>query len=1017
MSEPVVSGASEAAELVVRGARTHNLKNIDLTLPLGKLIIVTGVSGSGKSSLAFDTIYAEGQRRYVESLSAYARQFLERMEKPDVDRIDGISPAIAIRQKNSIRNPRSTVGTTTEIHDYMRLLYARVGRTFCRQCGREVVRETAEVVARQLGALPAGTRLLIGFDLPVVDVSVPIVETIEVDELAEQSDDDNGTRPGAPDRDLFAAVPPAAEREQNGNRAARADARSEQAVVSTLAALRKKGFARLLIDGAAVTIDDVAPATLRDRPMLQVVVDRLQIAGEDLRQRLTDSIEMAYLEGGGAAWAYQISESGITNSELAPNSKVQIPSSRFILFSERFECRPCGIPYEDPQPRLFSFNNPFGACPTCHGFGNIIELDMDLVVPDPTKSIQEGAIEPWTKPHYRAQLAELKRAAKKARLPLDAKWSELTEEQQRFVVEGDGESYEGVRGFFRWLERKKYKVHVRVFLSRYRGYLTCPDCRGARLRREARDVQVSGRTIDRVSALTVREAQTFFSTLQLTEKEQSIADKVLKEIQRRLSFLSDVGLDYLTLDRLSSTLSGGEAQRINLATSLGSALVGTLYVLDEPSIGLHSRDNLRLIAILRQLRDQGNTVLVVEHDADMIRVADHIVDLGLGAGEQGGRVVFSGTLERLMQEPRSLTSKYLRQELAIPVPKARRRGTGQKIRLLGATEHNLKNIDITIPLNTLTCVTGVSGSGKSTMVHDVLYAAIKRAKGGWDKRVGSFKKLEGAEYITDVVLVDQAPIGRTPRSNPVTYLKAFDPIRELFAATKDARSRGLTASHFSFNVPGGRCEACQGEGEVRVEMQFLADVFVPCDQCDGKRFKPQVLEVRYKGRSIRQVLDLTVREALTFFSSSPKVLRRLQVLDEIGLGYLRLGQPATTLSGGEAQRIKIAAHLSSHGGERLLYILDEPTTGLHFDDIAKLLTAFKKLLEAGHTLLVIEHNLDVIKTADHIIDLGPEGGEDGGVVVTTGTPEQVAQVEASYTGQYLRPVLAGGRSHAYAAGR
>jgi excinuclease ABC subunit A len=641
---------------------------------------------------------------------------------------------------------------------------------------------------------------------------------------------------------------------------------------------------------------------------------------------------------------------------------------------------------------------------------------MDLVVPDPTKSIQQGAIEPWSKPHYRAQLADLKRAARKARVRTDVPWAELTEEEKRFIVDG-AEDYDGIRGFFRWLERKKYKVHVRVFLSRYRGYLTCPDCGGARLRREARVVQVAGRTIDHVSALTVCEAQAFFSDLKLSGKEETIAEKVLKEIRRRLSFLSDVGLDYLTLDRLSSTLSGGEAQRINLATSLGSALVGTLYVLDEPSIGLHSRDNQRLIAILRQLRDQGNTVLVVEHDADMIKVADHIVDLGLGAGEQGGRVVYSGSLEGLMREPRSLTAKYLRQELAIPVPTSRRRGAGQKIKLAGASEHNLKEIDVTLPLNTLTCVTGVSGSGKSTLVHDVLYAAIKRAKGGWDKRVGTFRKLEGAEFITDVVLVDQAPIGRTPRSNPVTYLKAFDPIRELFAATKDARSRGLTASHFSFNVPGGRCEACQGEGEVRVEMQFLADVFVPCDQCDGKRFKPQVLEVRYRGRTIHQVLDLTVREALTFFSSSPKVLRRLQVLDEIGLGYLRLGQPATTLSGGEAQRIKIAAHLSSHGGERLLYILDEPTTGLHFDDIAKLLTAFRKLLEAGHSLLVIEHNLDVIKTADYIIDLGPEGGEDGGMVIATGTPEQVAQIDLSHTGRYLRPVLAEGRSHAYAAGR
>jgi excinuclease ABC subunit A len=750
---------------------------------------------------------------------------------------------------------------------------------------------------------------------------------------------------------------------------------------------------------------------------LKVVVDRIQISGaaDDIRQRLTDSIETSYLEGGGAAWAVQLANPESTN----PNPESRITDPVTHLFSERFECHQCGITYEDPQPRLFSFNNPFGACPTCHGFGNIIELDMDLVVPDRTKSIQQGAIEPWSKPHYRAQLADLKRHAKKAKLRLDAPWSDLTDEERLFVIEGGGpdSDYEGVRGFFRWLDRKKYKVHVRVFLSRYRGYLTCPDCGGARLRREARDVRVSGRTIDRVSSLTVREAQNFFANLELTEKEQAIAEKVLKEIRRRLSFLSDVGLDYLNLDRLSSTLSGGEAQRINLATSLGSALVGTLYVLDEPSIGLHSRDNLRLIAILRQLRDQGNTVLVVEHDADMIKVADHIVDLGLGAGEQGGRIVYSGTLEGLMREPRSLTSKYLRGELAIPVPPTRRRGTGQKIRLSGATEHNLKGVEIAIPLNTLTCVTGVSGSGKSTIVHDVLYAAIKRAKGGWDKRVGTFRKLEGVEYVTDTVLVDQTPIGRTPRSNPVTYLKAFDPIRELFAATKDARSRGLTASHFSFNVPGGRCEACQGEGEVRVEMQFLADVFVPCDQCDGKRFKPQVLEVKYRGRSIHQVLDLTVREALTFFSSSPKVLRRLQVLDEIGLGYLRLGQPATTLSGGEAQRIKIAAHLSSHTGERLLYILDEPTTGLHFDDIAKLLTAFRKLLEAGHTLLVIEHNLDVIKTADYIIDLGPEGGEDGGNIVATGTPEQVAQVEASYTGQYLRPVLAEGRSHAYAAGR
>jgi len=977
MPETPGNGAGGPTAIVVRGARTHNLKNIDVTLPVGKLIIVTGVSGSGKSSLAFDTIYAEGQRRYVESLSAYARQFLERMEKPDVDRIDGIAPAIAIRQKNSIRNPRSTVGTTTEIQDYMRLLFARVGRTFCRNCGREVVRETAEVVATQLSELGPGTRLVLGFDLPVIEPA-PLAAGAaqEVDELSEGGDG-----------------------HESDDAAAIAAAAGSSAAAAMLDALRRKGFGRLLVDGSALSFDDIDPKALARKPMLQVVVDRIQLGGEDERQRLTDSIETAYREGGGASWVLQLGRDG--------------QPDRMHLFSERFECRVCAIPYETPEPRLFSFNNPFGACPTCHGFGNIVELDMDLVVPDKSKSLDDNAIEPWSKPHYRAQFAELKRVAKKARLRLDVPWSELTDAERQFVTEGD-QDFDGVRGFFAWLDKKKYKVHVRVFLSRYRGYLTCPDCGGSRLRKEARDVRVSGRTIDQVSALTVRDARQFFGALELTARDTAVSDKILREIRRRLSFLADVGLDYLSLDRLSSTLSGGEAQRINLATSLGSALVGTLYVLDEPSIGLHSRDNLRLIDILRQLRDQGNTVLVVEHDSDMIKVADHVVDMGLGAGEQGGRVVFSGTLEALMHEPRSLTAKYLRSELAIPVPTTRRRGSGQTIRLLGATEHNLKDVDISIPLNALTCVTGVSGSGKSTLVHDVLYAAIKRQKGDWDRPVGAFRKLEGTEIISDVVLVDQQPIGRTPRSNPVTYLKAFDPIRELFAATKDARVRGLSASHFSFNVPGGRCEACQGEGEVRVEMQFLADVFVPCDECDGKRFKPQVLEVHYRGRSIMQVLDLTVREALSFFSSSPKVLRRLQVLDEIGLGYLRLGQPATTLSGGEAQRVKIAAHLTSHGGERVLYILDEPTTGLHFDDIAKLLAAFRKLLEAGSTLVVIEHNLDVIKTADYIIDLGPEGGDDGGRIVATGTPEQVAKNEASFTGRYIKAALAEGRAHAYA---
>jgi excinuclease ABC subunit A len=882
MGERVVAAATD---IVVRGARTHNLKNIDVSLPLGRLIVVTGVSGSGKSSLAFDTIYAEGQRRYVSSLSAYARQFLERMEKPDVDHIDGICPAIAIRQKNSIRNPRSTVGTTTEIHDYLRLLFARIGRTFCRQCGQEVVRDTAEIVARQLGGLPEGTRLLIGFEMPIVDAAGVAEGT---DAEGESEDPDTTFRD-------WPAVAKGYSDARSTEDAARA---SNGSVTSTLNELRRKGFHRLYVHGRTVALDDVSAPDLRNETKLKVIVDRVKVEGE-MRTRLTDSIETAYREAGGTALAIE-DEGGASGATGEVGSRVHI-------FSERFECQRCKITYEAPQPRLFSFNNPFGACPTCHGFGNIIELDLDLVVPDQNKSIQQGAIEPWTKTHYRAQLAELKRAAKSSAIRLDVAWKDLTDNERQIIIEGDGKDYEGIRGFFRWLERKKYKVHVRVFLSRYRGYLTCPECGGARLRREARDVRVGGRTIDQVSSDTVREAQDFLESLRLTEKEAAIGDKVLKEIQKRLKFLSDVGLDYLTLDRLSSTLSGGESQRINLATSLGSSLVDTLYVLDEPSIGLHSRDNQRLINILRQLRDQGNTVLVVEHDEDMIRVGDAIVDLGLGAGEQGGRVVFSGPLQSLLEDQRSLTAKYLRGDLAIPVPSTRRRGSGQKLRILGASEHNLKKIDVEIPLNTLTCITGVSGSGKSTLVHDVLYSAVKRAKGGSEKRVGAHRKVEGTEFVSDVVLVDQTPIGRTPRSNPVTYLKAFDPIRDIFAATKDAKSRGLTASHFSFNVPGGRCEACQGEGEVRVEMQFLADVFVPCDQCDGKRFKPEILEVKYRGKNVNQVLDLTVREALAFFSTSPKVLRRLHVLDDMGLGYLRLWHPATSLSGCEAKRFKIAS--------------------------------------------------------------------------------------------------------------
>ena len=955
---------------MIRGARTHNLKNVDLTLPMGKLIVMTGVSGSGKSSLAFDTIYAEGQRRYVESLSAYARQFLERMEKPDVDEITGVCPAIAIRQKNSIRNPRSTVGTTTEIHDYLRLLFARVGRTTCRQCGTDVTRESAEAVARQLLGLPAGSRLLLGFEFPLVRRDAGGGRT--------GGDESGSEEPDAP---------------IEGESLIADGAAGETPVDAALRALRRKGFGRLAVDGRAVRFEDVDRQAMADCAVLQVVVDRVQVRA-DLLARMTDSVETAYAEGGGSMFAVEVG--GAEAPGAAPMHR----------FSERFECRRCGIAYETPQPRLFSFNSPFGACPTCHGFGNVIELDLNLVVPDQSKSIRQDAIEPWTKPTYRSQLADLKRAAQAGGVRLTTPWRDLTDEERAFVVQGNGAEYGGIQGFFRGLERKKYKVHVRVFLSRYRSYMSCPDCAGTRLRHAARAVDVGGRTIDAVCALTISDAAGFFETLDLSEARRAVAARIVGEIARRLSFLRDVGLEYLTLDRLSSTLSGGEAQRINLASALGSALVGTLYVLDEPSIGLHPRDNQRLIAILRALRDQGNTVLVVEHDADTIRMGDVVVDLGLGAGEHGGRIIHAGSFDSLLAEPRSLTAKYLRGDLRIPAPACRPKYAPLSLCVTGARAHNLRGIDVEVPLNTLTCVTGVSGSGKSTLVHDVIYAAVKRAKGGWDKPVGAHDRLEGVELVSDATLVDQAPIGRTPRSNPVTYLKAFDSIRELFSNTKGARANGLTASHFSFNVPGGRCDGCDGEGVIRVEMQFLADVYVPCDQCDGRRFKPRVLDVRYRNRGIDAVLQMTVREALSFFTGAPKVVRRLHILDEIGLGYLRLGQPATTLSGGEAQRVKIAAHLSSRKTDRMLYVLDEPTTGLHFDDIAKLLAAFHKLLDAGNSLLVIEHNLDVIKSADWIIDLGPEGGAGGGQVVAVGTPEQVAMDGASHTGRYLRPLLA-----------
>jgi excinuclease ABC subunit A len=945
----------EQESIRVRGARVHNLKNVSVDIPHEAITVVTGVSGSGKSSLAFDTIYAEGQRRYVESLSAYARQFLERMEKPDVDEISGIAPAVAIRQKNSTRNPRSTVATATEIYDYLRLLFARCGQTFCIKCGEQVRRDNPDQIATRILSLAPGRRFYVLHQFRMAVSVAPVSK--------------RGAKKSSP------APPP-------------------EVLRQSLLDLQKRGFNRLYQEGRIHEFS--TPETLLDvdfsKPVY-VLVDRLAVNPES-RSRLVDSIEICYREGQGEAMLEFVSD-----SEGNPVER--------LTFNERFECKNDGTLYQEPEPRLFSFNNPYGACPRCQGFGNTIDFDLNLVVPDHSKSLDDGAIEPWTKPRYRTLFQEAKKWARGRGIPTNVPWRQLSAEQRRLILEGDPENdYEGVKGFFALLERKKYKLHVRVFLSRFRGYATCPDCGGTRLRGEARAVRVAGKSITEVCKFTVKEARVFFVTTQLSESQLKIADKILEEIRTRLQFLDEVGLDYLTLNRLTSTLSGGESQRIQLATSLGSHLVGALYVLDEPSIGLHPRDTQRLIEILKSLRDLGNTVLVVEHDPDTIHAADYVIDLGPGAGELGGKLLFAGTYEAMLAEHKSLTGRYLCGELRIPVPNVRHKPAGKFLRLFGASLHNLQNLDLMIPLGTLAVVTGVSGSGKSTLVHDVLYKALAAKRNG-----GSVKefcdRLEGDGEVREVIIVDQSPIGRTPRSNPATYLKAFDAIREVFSETPDSKRRGYAAGHFSFNVPGGRCETCQGDGTVTVEMQFLADVELICEECRGTRFKSGVLEVRYRGKNVHEVLQLTVREALAFFVNVPKIVSKLRVLNEIGLGYLRLGQSATTLSGGEAQRLKLAAHLTHTDNQGILYILDEPTTGLHFDDIAKLLSAFRKLLEGGASLLVIEHNLDVIKSADWVIDLGPEGGDQGGRIIATGTPEQVARNTQSHTGRYLARVLNG----------
>jgi excinuclease ABC subunit A len=968
--------------IVVRGARVHNLKNIDFEIEHNRLTVVTGVSGSGKSSLAFDTIYAEGQRRYVESLSAYARQFLERIEKPDVDLIDGIAPAVAIKQKNSTRNPRSTVATATEIFDYLRLLFARVGRTYCLLCGQEVKKDTVDEVADRLLALGDGTRLHVFFP---IQAHVPTPE--------ERSAKKSGAKKKAAKPNLPSSA-------------------ISDAMRARLFDLRKRGFNRLFQNGRVFEFS--TPESLLDVNFSEPVfglVDRLVVSAEQ-RSRIVDAVEIGYREAGEVIFE-TASRNGDGDGE----------TPRRMRFSQRFECKNDGSRYDEPEPRLFSFNNPYGACPRCQGFGNTIDIDLDLVIPDKGKTLNEGAIEPWTKPKYRPLCTELKRFARQAEIPLDVPWYELDAEQQKMIVDG-ARGFGGVRGFFQHLERKKYKLHVRVFLSRYRGYSLCSTCGGTRLRAEARQVKIDGKNICQVCSMTVEEAARFFDRLTLSTEQAAIADRLLTELRERLRFLNEVGLEYLTLDRLASTLSGGEAQRIQLATSLGSRLVGTLYVLDEPSIGLHSRDTHRLIKILHDLRDLGNTILVVEHDPDIMRAADRILDLGPGAGENGGKVVGAGTYDEIVKMPHSLTGRYLADELRIQIPARRRQPGSHKLRITGARAHNLKRIDLEIPLGMLVAITGVSGSGKSSLLHDVLYQALATAKRQISGAAAAklWDSIEGDEFLDEVVLVDQSPIGRTPRSNPVTYIKAFDIIRELFASLPEAQKRGFPAGYFSFNVPGGRCDTCQGDGTVTVEMQFLADVELICDECKGARYKPQVLEIHYRGKSIHEVLNLTIREALKFFAEVPRLTEKLRVLDEVGLGYLRLGQSATTLSGGEAQRMKLAAHLQpgvrpmsrhAEGGDtpkrkrHLLYIFDEPTTGLHFDDVSKLLSAFRRLIEAGGSIVVIEHNLEVIKTADWVIDLGPEGGDRGGKVVGFGPPEAIAELKNSYTGQYLKQVLNG----------
>jgi len=931
----------------IQGARAHNLKNIDVEIPRDKLVVVTGLSGSGKSSLAFDTIYAEGQRRYVESLSSYARQFLGQMDKPDVDNIEGLSPAISIDQKTTSRNPRSTVGTVTEIYDYMRLMFARAGRPHCPKCGKPIAQQTVDQMMDKLEALPERTKLLI---------------------MAQIVRGKKGEHKKILDH------------------------------------IRREGYVRVRIDGEVVDLGEEIHLDKAKKHTIEVVVDRL-VVREGMEQRLADSLETALKMGEGVVY-------------------VQIVDGELLMFSENFACVDCGISLPEITPRMFSFNSPYGACPTCSGLGSNMEFDLELVVPDDSLSLAEGVFAPLSKNLNTYANCQMEAVLKHYGYTVDTPFRDLDKKVQELLLHGTGEEkfefgYENMFGEYKlhhsafegimpMLTRRYRETDTDAMREDYENYMTitpCPACHGARLRPEVLSVKVGGKNIAEVTALTIRECDEFFSGLSLSEREAKIAAQILKEIHARLGFLLNVGLDYLTLSRAAGTLSGGEAQRIRLATQIGSGLMGVLYILDEPSIGLHQRDNNRLLAALQHLRDLGNTLIVVEHDEDTMYAADHIIDIGPGAGAHGGRVVAEGTAEEIKKVAESVTGQYLARKKFIPVPSRRRTGTGNFIEIVGAAANNLKNLRVKFPLGELILVTGVSGSGKSTLVNEILYKGVAsrlyHAKG----KPGKHKKILGLEHVDKIIDIDQQPIGRTPRSNPATYTGVFDAIRELFSQVSESRMRGYKAGRFSFNVKGGRCEACRGDGILKIEMQFLPDVYVPCEVCKGARYNRETLEVHYKGKTIAEVLDMTIDEAVEFFQNVPRIARKLEIIRDVGLGYIRLGQPATTLSGGEAQRVKLATELAKRSTGKTLYILDEPTTGLHAADIHKLLVILQRLVDGGDTVVVIEHNLDVIKAADYVIDLGPEGGVRGGTIVAKGTPEQIVKVKESYTGQFLRPLL------------